>query len=67
MSMNEKTIATVIDVVKLVVVAVEGLRDALDKGLPALKDALSKAEAVQEQLAADRKEADDALDRKFDK
>lgn len=58
---------TVIDAVKLFVAAAEALRDALDKGVPQLKEALERAEKQRDQLAADRGEADDALDRKFDR
>lgn len=63
-----------IDVAKLLIATAEGLVGAIDKakqaleaGTAQLKDALAEAEKMRDQLAADRKEADDALDAKFDK
>ena len=62
-----------IDVAKLLIATAEGLAHAIDKakqaletGTAQLKQALAEAEKMRDQLAADRKEADDALDRKFD-
>lgn len=62
-----------IDVAKLLIATAEGLASAIDKakqaleaGTAQLKQALAEAEKMRDQLAADRKEADDALDRKFD-
>jgi ABC-type transporter Mla subunit MlaD len=63
-----------IKVAQLLVTAAEGLTSAIDKakhalesGTAQLKDALAEAEKMRDQLATDRKEADTALDRKFDK
>jgi len=62
-----------IDVAKLLIATAEGLASTIDKakqaleaGTAQLKQALAEAEKMRDQLAADRKEADDALDRKFD-
>jgi len=67
------TIENAIGVARLLVTAAEGLTSAIDKakqsleaGTAQLKSALAEAEKMRDQLAADRKEADDALDRKFD-
>lgn len=62
-----------IDVAKLLIATAEGLTGAIDKakavleaGTADLKDALAEAEKMRDQLAADRKAADAALDAKFD-
>jgi hypothetical protein len=62
-----------IDVAKLLIATAEGLASAIDKAKQSLdastallKQALTEAEKMRDQLAKDRKEADDALDRKFD-
>ena len=46
--------------------AIDKAKQALETGTAQLKQALAEAEKMRDQLAADRKEADDALDRKFD-
>jgi len=63
-----------IDIAKLLIATAEGLasaigkaKQALEDGTAQLKSALAEAEKLRDQLAKDRKEADDALDRKFDK
>ena len=57
---------------KLIVATAEAVLAALDKaretlaaGLPELKKALAESERMRDQLAADRADADTALDRKF--
>lgn len=66
-------IESAIDGTKLLIATAEGLSGAIDKAKQVLdactvqlKDALAEAEKMRDQLATDRKEADDALDRKFD-
>ena len=62
-----------ISVARLLVVTAEALtsavakaKQALEAGTEQLKGALAEIEKMCDQIAADRKEADDALDRKFD-
>lgn len=62
-----------IEVARLIVATAEGLmgaiskaKEALEAGTAQLKTALVELEQMRDQLAADRKVADDALDRKFD-
>lgn len=62
-----------IEIGKLLVTTVEGLvseiekaKQALQSGTAQLKDALAEAQKLRDELAADRKSADDALDKKFD-
>lgn len=63
-----------IEAARLLVAITEGLtsaigkaKQALEAGTVQLKSALAEIEKMRDQLAADRKEADDDLDRKFDK
>jgi hypothetical protein len=63
-----------IDIAKLLIATAEGIssaiakaKQALDDGTAQLKNALVEAEKMRDQLAADRKAADDALDKKFDR
>lgn len=59
---------------ELVVATAEGLIDAIDKAKQALQDSttdlkqaiVDAKKKMHDDLAADRKEADDALDQKFD-
>lgn len=62
-----------INVAKLLITTAESLSTAIDKakqaidaGAEQLRGALAEAEKMQAQLAADRRTADDSLDRKFD-
>lgn len=62
-----------IDVAKLLIATVEGIsaaidkaKQALDTGTEQLRSALTEAEKMRTQLAADRKSADNSLDQKFD-
>ena len=69
---------TAINAVRLAIAAAEALsgvigkaKQALDSSTEDLKDVLAKIEkdrgAMHETLAKDRKDADDAFDKKFDK
>lgn len=68
-------IARTIDIAKLVLATAEGMAGAIEKAKKALDDstaqlreAIATAEQqLDEKLAADRADADAALDRKFDK
>lgn len=51
---------------KLILSAIEVAKQALEASSVQLKDALVEAEKMRDQLAADRKDADTALDKKFD-
>lgn len=64
----------IIEVTRLALTAVEtalesihAARAGLEENATKLRDALAEIGPTSERLAADRKEADDALDRKFDK
>lgn len=52
---------------KMLIAAAEGISEALKEGTAQLKDAVAEAEKMRDTLAKDRKAADDALDKKFDK
>jgi hypothetical protein len=67
-------IEAAIEIAKLLVTTAEGLageigkaKTALESGTAQLKNTLAEAQKLKDQLAADRKSADDALDKKFDK
>jgi predicted nucleic acid-binding Zn-ribbon protein len=64
----------VIDIAKILITVGETAMSEIDKAKQAiagataqLKDTLAEAQKMRDQLAADRKGADDALDKKFDK
>jgi len=67
-------IEATIEIIKLLVMTAEGLANEIDKAKQSLASAtaqlkatLEEAQKLNDQLAADRKSADDALDQKFDK
>lgn len=58
---------TVLDALKVLVSGLEAMKQTLDEKLPELKQAITNLEEMRDKLKSDRSDADDALDRKFDK